>query len=187
MLPTVNPKDGYLDLGFLTNTISGAIFGFLTPYGLSSLVQTIAPEIPIFANDFVSAWAMGLASTYIIEKLLGLQLAHKLATVLPTETRRAIKDFEKAIEEQRARNIPMPTVYPIEELLRVGYLPEQLLAEMRKGTALGKAQIRGRKHFYGAEFPSPEALMAALTIRPLGYPLIEAPKQIVIIVARASV
>ena len=120
MLPTINPKDGYLDLGFLTNTISGAIFGFLTPYGLCSLVQVIAPEVPIFANDYLSAWAVGLASAYIIGKLLGLQITHKLAVVLPTDTRRAIKKFEKAIEEQRARNIPMPTVYQIDELPRVG-------------------------------------------------------------------
>ena len=56
-------------LGFLLNVILGAIFGLLTPYGLSSVILTTFPGFPVVNNPMV-AWFAGLGSIVIVEKFI---------------------------------------------------------------------------------------------------------------------
>jgi len=71
VLPSFEWKEGklFFSLGFLFNVIFGAIFGFLTPYGMGPIVQAFFPAFPL-ANDLVCAFFGGLGMADIIENLL---------------------------------------------------------------------------------------------------------------------
>jgi len=64
-------ENGVVHLGVLFNIVLGAVYGFLTPYGLGALLQPVFPAFPVLNNP-ATAFFAGLGSIVITEQIIQL-------------------------------------------------------------------------------------------------------------------
>jgi hypothetical protein len=70
VLPHYHSYEGYLDLGFLGNAAGGAIFGYLTPVGLVTMIHAFFPLFPLSMGRPVTALFAGAGMVDVFENFM---------------------------------------------------------------------------------------------------------------------